>query len=154
MCQQLPPCSLPSELAPLGIVFRLKEYADLVSSAVFCGIWLTVPQLKQLVLSRNFQPPRSGSGKSGRVIKVDWARVLVEGLHSTASDKDKKRMLAATLGKSEKQVGLDALGMVAMLDPENAEGFKEIKKAAMEGFEKSLKTRSMNSKSSTRLRTS
>ena len=68
------------------------EYQPLLTSAVREGTWIALANIRQICNKLGVEPPRSkqGSGKGGSVLKVDWAKQLVEHLFPEASNPEKK----------------------------------------------------------------
>ena len=115
------------------------EYQPLLTSAVREGTWIALANIRQICNKLGVEPPRSkqGSGKGGSVLKVDWAKQLVEHLFPEASNPEKKRMISALTWKQNKMGGLQdkeqsILEMVSELDEENREApeFQKVIKLA------------------------
>ena len=127
---------LPRDLYERGRGFcweiTCAEYEPLLTSAVREGVWISLANIRQICHSLGVEPPRSkqGSGKGGAVVKIDWARKLVQHLFPNEDEKEQERMAAALTWKSGNAKGTaskdgseerSVLKMVAELDEENRE---------------------------------
>ena len=78
----------------------------IIHSGIRAGIFLTVGQLKLLQGSLKFPIPnkKEGSGKSGRLVKKDYAKSLVDYLFPGESEKNKSAMLLGIMGRTWKHL--------------------------------------------------
>lgn len=123
---------VPKDLIQDGRAFcwniTSSEGMSLVSSAIKERTWISLPNIRLICNHCGVDPPEKGkgSGKNGAVVKIDWARCLVEFLFPHASLAEKKEMIAALTWKqgrlgSLKDKERSVLEMVAQLDEENRE---------------------------------
>eukprot|EP00435_Cladocopium_sp_Y103_P036593 s312_g9.t1 len=128
---------LPRALYESGRCFSWEitsqEYEPLLTSAVREGVWISLANIRQICHSLEVEPPRAkqGSGKGGAVVRVDWARKLVQHLFPGADAEEQKRMTAALTWKQSKgglkEKERSVLEMVAELDEENREAPEFVK---------------------------
>eukprot|EP00435_Cladocopium_sp_Y103_P028493 s2646_g7.t1 len=120
---------------------RVKSFQPLLQAAVWKGTFLTVKHLTQIskVLGLTLPNKGQGSGKNGNVVKVDYARSLIEFYFAGSKETEKKRMLESLMGTT-KLVDPSILQVLSHLDPENAEDsrFLKLKKLAQEELESCL----------------
>lgn len=79
---------------------------SITHSAIRAGIFLTVNQLKLLqgVLKFPIPDKKEGSGKSGRLVKKDYAKSLIDFLFPGESEKNKLEMLQGIMGRTWKHL--------------------------------------------------
>ncbi|CAE7879247.1 unnamed protein product [Symbiodinium microadriaticum] len=98
----------PQELLNQGIssAWRVLDMAgvSLLEGGLKAGVFLTLPDLKQLCGMLSIDIPVKGSGKNQNVLKADIARKLIDTLFSEASAEEKKRMVAAITWQSSKKL--------------------------------------------------
>ena len=135
--QALPPCCLDSESGKhVGSLFEVVSVKPLLEAAVWDGVFLTAKQCRLICLSRKVTLPGKGqgSGKKRGLIKLDYARSLVNFFYVAESDIEKARMVSAIMYLREGKVDISLLSTVAALDEENAETFKPMARAALYEF--------------------
>ena len=129
----LPPCCNKSNVKG-AVLMRTGEDSDLLSHAVKTGIFLTVPQIKQVYLANKWPYPGASNRK-----KQDFVFDLIARLHPKASEDEKSSMAAAlqglTKGKKAAAGSMDQdqcadtlLHVISNLDPENADAAKGLRK--------------------------
>eukprot|EP00439_Symbiodinium_sp_Y106_P040768 s155_g5.t1 len=95
----------------------------LLEAALKKGVSIVVPHLKQICAMLGVEIPRTGGGKGGRVLKVDIAGALISALFTNASEDERKRMISAICGNSQKapkeseREVLDVVAQLAEEDP-------------------------------------
>ena len=136
---------LPEPILNLGTCFAFHIMdpggQPLLESAVRSGCWISLANLQSLFAALGLNKPTRGSGKrlangSKSILKVDWARMLVQHLFPGEEDEAEiKRMIAGITHRSTKNLSDDEtkiLDMVSELDEENRNcpEFKKIAKLA------------------------
>ena len=114
----------------------LRSLGNLIAS-LRTGIFLTVKQVQSIITAFKIEEPLpgSGSGKGGRVIKVDHCTALVTGLFPLASEQEKAFMITSLMVR--KQVRPEdapeyLLKLTSMLDTNEAQHFSHVRKAAID----------------------
>ena len=124
-----------------GLGLCVKNFTPLLPAAIFKGTFLTVKLLTQIakVLKLDLPKKGEGSGKTGNVVKIDYAKALIGHYFENASETEKKRMLESIMGTT-KLIDPSILQVLSHLDPENAEDsmFLKMKKMAQEELEQCL----------------
>ena len=130
----LPPaCSHPC-VSSLPVVIAVDgEPEDVLKYALRAGTFFTVSQVENMMASRKVKRPEQGSGKHGRVIKLDLCTCLIEELFKDADDNSKQFMIASML--TRKSLKLEEapellLKLVSSLDTSEAQQFKKVKMSA------------------------
>lgn len=126
---------------PCGTGWNIRQ--DVVSSAVFDGIWMSKSELQQLCLSFKIPKPNRGSGKNRNVIKYDIACAVVNFFFPEAEAIDKERMVKGLMGESKKVPDVELLEHVALLDPENAAAFEKQKQEAVRQLESIIRKKAV-----------
>ena len=105
-----------------GLGLCVKNFTPLLPAAIFKGTFLTVKLLTQIakVLKLDLPKKGEGSGKTGNVVKIDYAKALIGHYFENASETEKKRMLESIMGTT-KLIDPSILQVLSHLDPENAE---------------------------------
>ena len=148
---------VPAAIIRMGSVFALEVLdasgEPLLESAVRSGCWLSMENLKLVFAHLELSPPTSGSGKRlangrKRVLKVDWAKKLVDSLFPGAELAKKVEMVNALCFKAGgggklSEEDANVLDMVAALDEENREApeFKKVAKLAKKQLAESAEKR-------------
>ena len=109
---------------------------DLLAHSVRHGIFLTVPELKQIYLAHKWAFP----GK----VKPDFVQDLIQRLHPDASEETREAMTAGLMGASARKRKAqktttdqddcpeELLEVISGLDPENSDAAKGVRKACVE----------------------
>ena len=90
----VPPATVPISLqgARAGLLLEILKFVDPLETALRRGTFLTVGELQHLVKSSGAAAdlPRKGggSGKGGRLTKIDWARCLIAHVCGGASEEE------------------------------------------------------------------
>lgn len=118
---------------------RIVKKHNFVKQGLKHGLFLIVANLRQLCASFNAWPSPPGSGAKGNLIKVDFARALVNRVFSTlVSDEEKDRMVSAICKTSVPKVDVEVLEHVSCLDEENCEAVKETIRTATDALQGTL----------------
>ena len=138
----LPPACLPEELSTMAwSAIEVLTYDTLLRGGIRSGISLSVPRLNQVCASIQCPVPAKGqgSGKAGRVKKVDLVKSLITFLWQNDSKESQKEMVRGMMGWNKTEpVDLSVLSMVSELDTENQESFERLKRDALKTFEKNV----------------
>lgn len=121
-------------------VDRDEEYG-LLKAAIRAKVFLLAENLKTIAASLKLDVPKfpNGSGSRGSVIKEDHARALVRFLFEGETEEAQEglvRGLAPPTKPKKKKPDEDmdemstVLGMISMLDPENAQAFDKMSQLA------------------------
>ena len=118
-----------------GAIARMDPVdQDLLGHAVKVGVWLNVPQLKQIFQARKW--PYPGPSKNRK--KAHFVDDLINRLHPSASDEAKAAMRSALLGTrflkpkhDQDACEEELLKVVSALDPENASAAVGVRKACL-----------------------
>lgn len=87
---------IPRDMYVAGFSFcwqiTSSEGESLIRSAVREGTWIALNHLRLVCNKLGVDPPepKKGSGKDGAVVKIDWARKLVDFLFPDSSVEEKK----------------------------------------------------------------
>lgn len=133
--QVLPACMEPAVAFSVGSWFKIKEQLLLVKGAIQQGVLLTVPQLKAVVGFNKIEMPEKGSGKKGAYKKIDWATAVARHFCPDFSQEDLNWVISQLMSSGKTKVDLDVLQYIQMLDVDNAQAFRELKKDAVEEFQ-------------------
>ena len=134
----VPPACIPTNLGSLPLAIKITgEPESVVIASLRTGIFLTVKQVQSIITAFKIEEPLpgSGSGKGGRVIKVDHCTALVTGLFPLASEQEKAFMITSLMVR--KQVRPEdapeyLLKLTSMLDTNEAQHFSHVRKAAID----------------------
>ena len=101
------PSVLPEALQSAGVACCWEIVGpaeDPVKAAVSMGTFLKVEMLKELHTFLLFDLPEKGegSGKSGRLVKLDYARGLVDHYFPVCAVAEKQRMVGGIMGTAQK----------------------------------------------------
>ena len=133
----------------LGTVVEILQRGDdvdeygLLKAAIRAEVFLLADSLKTINAKLGVKVPQfpNGSGLKGSVVKVDHARALVRFLFSTEDEQAQEELvksLAPPPKKKKEHATEDfdddtkVLGMIAQLDPENAQAFSKMTALAKE----------------------
>ncbi|CAE7628136.1 rplM [Symbiodinium sp. CCMP2592] len=126
----------PPELLSKGLcsAWRIvdEEGMPLLEGGLRAGVFLTVPDLKQLCAALGIDMPTKGSGKKGRVLKADIAHKMCSELFPDDDAETRNKMVGAICFRSGKHLTEDeqsVLDCVAQLAEEDRE-CPEFKKLA------------------------
>ncbi|CAE7631480.1 unnamed protein product, partial [Symbiodinium sp. CCMP2456] len=137
----LPPACVPDSLHELGSCIHVKSKEGILRAAVLRqqSMKLTKLQLVQICASLRvaLPDPKKGSGKTGKRIKIDYVRALLQHLLPDKPEEVEERV-AALMGKAAARVDMGVLAMISEMDVDNADAFKELKKQAMQQFEEEV----------------
>lgn len=118
-----------------SVLAQNGDFDSLLRSALKRGISITVPQIKSIIGTLRLPPLKTGSGKSGGVLKRDMVRQILENQFPDDSEEEIARMLdlIAPLPKKkneasrDKEMDHDSLEyIVSCLDEDNAQEFKHL----------------------------
>lgn len=133
----------------LGTAMEILQQGDdqdeygLLKAAIRAKVFLLAENLKTINAKLGVKLPQfpNGSGVKGSVIKEDHARALVRFLFSTEDEQTQEELVKALAPPPKKKkecVSADVdedskvLGMIAQLDPENAQAFEKMASLAKE----------------------
>ena len=134
----MPPACIPPSAGRLGLAVRVTGPPQpVVLASLRTGIFLTVKQIQSILVAFKIAEPSpgSGSGKNGRVIKVDLAKALIAGLFPDALENDKAFMVTSlVVRKSVKPEDAPELlvKLTSMLDTSEQQHFSRERKAAVD----------------------
>ncbi|CAK9021484.1 unnamed protein product [Durusdinium trenchii] len=129
----LPPAALPEDLpADIAVAFEvLKRDESLLRGGLLAGISLTLPRLHQVMASIQCPKPSKGTGKNGRIKKIDLVTALVKHLWPDETNEFIKETVNKVMGSGlPEDVDLSVLSMVSELDTANQESFSKMKDQA------------------------
>lgn len=134
----VPPCCVHPGAGRLPLAVRITGPTEsVVVSSLRTGIFLTVKQIQSIIGAFKIPEPApgSGSGKNGRVVKMDLSRALIGGLFHAASGDEKAFMIASLMVR--KKVRLEdapdlLVKLTSMLDTSEAQHFGRERKAALD----------------------
>ena len=120
-----PPIALPVELGGKGILYeQAGEKQFIVKYAIQNEVRLTVDQIKKCCAQLCIPGPATGSGKKGRVIKRDWAQVLIQHLFPEMPAAERTKLLDDLCGqppvKDLESCPQEVLKVLKKMDPDNA----------------------------------
>ncbi|CAE7437373.1 unnamed protein product [Symbiodinium sp. CCMP2592] len=134
----LPPCCNRNS-SKGATLMRTGANEDLLAHGVRHGIFLTVPELKQIYLANRWPFPGSR--------KPDFVQDLIQRLHPGASEEMREAMTAGLMGAAARKRKVrtttteavdqdecpeELLEVISGLDPENADAAKGVRKACVE----------------------
>lgn len=138
----LPPACLPEDIpADVGTAFEvIKRDEWILRGGLRAGISLTLPTLHQIMAAIKCPKPTKGTGKNGRVKKVDIVTALVQYLWPDAGEDFVKDTVGKVMGyaTSTEDIDLSVLCMVSELDTDNQESFQRLKTQAARRIDRSL----------------
>ncbi|CAK9015490.1 Uncharacterized protein SCF082_LOCUS12784 [Durusdinium trenchii] len=138
----LPPACLPEDIpADVGTAFEvIKRDEWILRGGLRAGISLTLPTLHQIMAAIKCPKPTKGTGKNGRVKKVDIVTALVQYLWPDACEDFVKDTVGKVMGyaTSTEDIDLSVLCMVSELDTDNQESFQRLKTQAARRIDRSL----------------
>ncbi|CAK8995796.1 unnamed protein product [Durusdinium trenchii] len=145
------PCQIPDALSSFGSVWEVVGPPQpLLKSAVKAGVCMTAADLQKIqkILKYPLPPRGKGSGKSGNLVKQDFAEALVNMLWPEDTPEEKKRMVDALMGKTLPRVKCanDVIAAVKELGAEAERDFRELHQVALnqEAVEKERRLRGPN----------
>lgn len=145
------PCQIPDALSSFGSVWEVVGPPQpLLKSAVKAGVCMTAADLQKIqkILKYPLPPRGKGSGKSGNLVKQDFAEALVNMLWPEDTPEEKKRMVDALMGKTLPRVkcASDVIAAVKELGAEAERDFRELHQVALnqEAVEKERRLRGPN----------
>ena len=105
--------------------------SDIVTSAIWAGVSLTVPNLDEIISIKGVCLPEAGTGKGGSIIKHDKAAAVVDHFFKMQKQCEKDRMANAIMGRksavSNNQCPQELLDLLCELDAENTAEFQQAK---------------------------
>ena len=129
------PCVLPISLLRSGIstCWEVTGPSDNpIKAAVRVGCFMKVELLKQLFSELMFLIPEKGkgSGAQGRLVKVDYARGLVNHFFGGSPDAEKDRMVQSIMGTLKKvsECPQAVLAALKKCDPDTAADFSFVER--------------------------
>ena len=137
----VPPCCLPPDAPPaLGMALISGELQSLVVGGLQQpNMNITVKQIQLLMADLGIELPvfPNGSGKNGRILKVDLLRTLVRNMFKDMTREQQEEIINNLLGKGKKGVldGEDPehmLKLVSKMDPREAPQFEKIVRHAVD----------------------
>ena len=134
----LPPAFLPDELSQYGTAFEVTNRDEwILKGSIQAGVFLNVTRLSQICAMLRCPLPgkNEGSGKNGRLVKIDYARALARFLWPTESEDFVNDIVSKLLGGKKEVHDLSVLSMMAELDTDNQDSFKRLKAQAMRTWE-------------------
>lgn len=133
-----PPGCIPITAGNACMFFQVVGVPeDLVRFNVKKGIFLYVPQIKNIMNARGIPVPKkpNGSGKDGAIKKQDLALHLVKGLFPDVDDAECQRMVAAIAGKVKVKNPDEILKMVGKLPEKELSHFSKLRDDAVKELE-------------------
>ena len=134
----VPPCCLHPGAGRLPLAVQITGPTEsVVVSSLRTGIFLTVKQIQSILVAFKIAEPApgSGSGKNGRVVKIDLSTALIGGLFHAASEGEKAFMIASLMVRKtvRPEDAPDLLvKLTSMLDTSEAQHFGRERKAALD----------------------
>jgi len=129
------PCILPISLLRSGISTCWEVTGpseNPIKAAVRVGCFMKVELLKQLYSELMFLIPEKGkgSGAQGRLVKIDYAKGLVNHFFGGSPDAEKNRMLQAIMGTLKKisECPQAVLAALKQCDPDTAADFSFVQR--------------------------
>ena len=134
----LPPACISPTFGKLPMVLQITgEPEPVVASSLRRGIFLTVKQIQSIMDALHFDGPApgSGSGKKGRLVKLDYATCLINHLFPTVNENETAFMVTSLMVK--KQVRPEdapelLVKLISMLDTSEAQHFSRMRKEAVD----------------------
>ena len=132
----IPPACIPPHAGRLPLAILVTgEPEPVLQSSLKKGIFLTVAQIRSILQALKIQEPAKGSGKGGRVVKLDLCTHLIETLFPLA-DEQTNAFMVASLMKRQTIKPEDApellLKLTSMLDCQEAQHFSKMRKSALD----------------------
>ncbi|CAK9075933.1 Uncharacterized protein SCF082_LOCUS36698 [Durusdinium trenchii] len=135
----LPPACLPDALPVGGTAFEVLDRDQWIArGALQSGLNLTIERLRNVCTAVKCKLPQRGTGKGGRIKKIDIVRALVNHLWPDESEDFVKDIVRKMMGESKGDFDISVLAMVSGLDTEDQESFERMKQDAMKQLEKKL----------------
>jgi len=132
----VPPACIPHTAGNLPFALRVTgEPQSVALSSLRSGIFLTVKQIQCVMNAFHVEEPTSGSGKNNRVVKVDLATALINGLFAEASEEEKAFMVTSLLVRKQvcpEEAPELLVKLTSMLDTSEAQHFSRMRKAAVD----------------------